>query len=182
MHADRHNADHSELVAHVDQAIRERRTSKKFRPQPLEREEIEQLLDLARWAPNHTMNQPWRFRVLGPRSLERLKRAAGSGAKKLERAPTLILVTAMLSEGPVQAEEDKLAAACAAYIILLGATARGHGSYWRTPGVLRSDEGRRACDLDENEYVVGLIHLGPAAGEVKAPDRGHLGEVATFLD
>ena len=43
------------------------------------REVLGELFDLARWAPNHNLTNPWRFRVLGPRALERLKRAAGSG-------------------------------------------------------------------------------------------------------
>src|SRR3954462_7120763 len=37
----------------VETAIRSRRTHKAFGPQPLRREEILALLELARWAPNH---------------------------------------------------------------------------------------------------------------------------------
>src|SRR5271167_300449 len=75
----------------VEDAIRSRRTHKAFAPEPVAREVVDELLDLALWAPNHHLTNPWRFRVLGPASLARLKEAAGPGAaQKLDRAPTLI--------------------------------------------------------------------------------------------
>ncbi|HEY2937112.1 MAG TPA: nitroreductase family protein, partial [Gaiellaceae bacterium] len=59
------------------EAIRTRRTHKSFAPEPVPREELEALFELARFAPNHNLTQPWRFRVLGSESLARLKEAAG---------------------------------------------------------------------------------------------------------
>ena len=50
----------------VEDAIRSRRTHKAFAPEPLPRELLDELLELARWAPNHHLTNPWRFRVLGP--------------------------------------------------------------------------------------------------------------------
>jgi len=58
----------------VDEAIRTRRTHKVYRPDPVPREQLDQLFELARWAPNHHLTNPWRFRVLGPRSLEGLRK------------------------------------------------------------------------------------------------------------
>src|SRR4051812_19892562 len=81
---------HSSLHAALDLAdlIRTRRTQKAYHPEPVERAVLDELLDLARWAPNHNLTNPWRFRVLGPRALERLKAAAGPEAgPKLGRAP-----------------------------------------------------------------------------------------------
>src|ERR1051325_6442536 len=122
----------------LDEAIRTRRTHKAYRPEPIERATLDELFELARWAPNHHLTNPWRFRVLGPESLERLKQAAGpEAAGKLDRAPTLVAVTAVRSEDPVQDEEDLLATASATYALLLAAHARGLAGYWRTPGVLR---------------------------------------------
>ena len=63
----------------VEEAIRTRRTHKAYRPEPVDREQLEEILDLARWAPNHNLTNPWRFRVIGPQALERLKEAAGPG-------------------------------------------------------------------------------------------------------
>jgi nitroreductase len=167
----------------VEQAIRERRTHKAFAPEALERDVLDELLELARWAPNHHLTNPWRFRVLGPGALARLKDAAGpDAAAKLERAPTLIAVTVLRAEDPAQDEEDLCAAACATYAILLGAHARGLAGYWRTPAVLRTDEGRAALGIGPEERFVALIHLGHARQDKPAPERSPLRDVATYLD
>ena len=166
----------------VDTAIRTRRTHKAFKPQPLERETLDELLDLARWAPNHHLTNPWRFRVIGPRALERLKRAAGpEAASKLDRAPTLVVCSCVLGGDPVQDEEDLHATACAVYIVLLAAHARGLAGYWRTPGVLRTPEGRAAVGLPDDERFVGLLHVGHAVQEQKPPERPPQ-QAAEFLE
>src|SRR4030088_1474791 len=156
----------------VEDAIRNRRTHKAFASDPVPRELIDELLDLARWAPNHHLTNPWRFRVLGPEALGRLKLAAGpEAAVKLDRAPSLVAVTAVRSEDPVQDEEDLCAAACATYAVLLAAHGRGLAGYWPTPGVLRTEEGRAALGIPANERFVALIHLGSARQEQDAPPR-----------
>jgi len=155
----------------LDDAIRGRRTHKSFEPEPVPHGLLEELLELARWAPNHHLTQPWRFRVLGPESLARLKDAAGpSEAPKLDRAPTLVVASVVLTGAQAQDEEDLCAAACATYAVLLGAHARGLAGYWRTPAVLRVPAGREAVGIPDGERVLGLIHLGgprtaPAPGE-----------------
>jgi nitroreductase len=167
----------------AETAIRTRRTHKAYKPERVPRETLAELLELARWAPNHHLTNPWRFRVLGPRALERLKRAAGpEAASKLERAPTLVVCSCALSGDPVQDEEDLHATACAAYIVLLAAHARGLAGYWRTPDVLRTEEGRRAVELPDDERFVSLIHLGWPIQDQRAPARAPAAETATFLD
>ncbi|MDX6603282.1 MAG: hypothetical protein QOF13_2484 [Solirubrobacterales bacterium] len=167
----------------VDTAIRTRRTHKAFGPAPLGREEILELLDLARWAPNHHLTAPWRFRVLGPGTRERLKEAAGpEGAAKLDRAPTLVVVSCALGADPIQNEEDLHATAVASYIVLLSAHARGYAGYWRTPGLLRSPEGRRVVGLPDGERFVGLLHLGHPRQEKNPPERPPIEQSTEFLD
>ena len=167
----------------LDELIRTRRTHKVYGPEPLDRETLDELFELARWAPNHNLTNPWRFRVLGPEALERLKEAAGpEAAPKLDRAPTLVVASVVQCGDPVTDEEDFAAAANAVYIVLLGAHAMGLGSYWRTPGVLRTPEGRAACGIPDGEAVLGLIHLGRVrAGDRPVPDRAPLDEIREHL-
>jgi nitroreductase len=167
----------------VETAIRTRRTHKAFGPEPLPREEIDALLELASWAPNHNLTVPWRFRVVGPETLRRLKEVAGpEGAVKLDRAPTLIVVSCVLSGDPVEEEEDLHATAAASYIVLLAAHDRGYAGYWRTPGILRTPEGRAAVGLGEEERFVGLLHLGHPRQEKPAPERPGADRTTTYLD
>lgn len=164
----------------VETAIRTRRTHKVFGSERLPRELLEELLELGNWAPNHNLTIPWRFRVVGPSSLARLKEAAGpEGAAKLDRCPTLVVVSSLQSGDPVQDEEDLHATAVASYIILLAAHDRGLAGYWRTPALLREEEGRAAVGLPPNERAVGLLHLGHPRQERPVPERP--GAAATIV-
>jgi nitroreductase len=167
----------------LEQAIRTRRTHKAFAPEPVPRELLDELLELARWAPNHHLTNPWRFRVLGPNALTKLKQAAGpEAASKLDRAPTLVAATATTTpEDATQTEEDLCATACATYAVLLAAHGRGLAGYWRTPGVLRTPEGRAALQIPEKERFVALIHLGWPRQEKDPPERAPQADVVTYL-
>ncbi len=157
----------------VETAIRTRRTHKAYGPEPVERGTLEELLELARWAPNHHLTNPWRFRVLGPAALGRLKEAAGpEAAAKLDRAPTLVVVSATQSGDPVQDDEDLCATAVATYIVLVAAHGRGLAGYWRTPAVLRSPEGREAVGVADGRADPRADPPRPAAageGPARAP-------------
>jgi nitroreductase len=167
----------------VDTAIRTRRTHKAYGREPVERPVLDELLDLARWAPNHNLTNPWRFRVVGPQALARLKEAAGpEAAAKLDRAPTLVVCSCVLTGDAVQDEEDLHATAIAAYIVLLAAHARGLVGYWRTPEVLRTDAGRAAVGLGAGERFVALIHLGHPVQEKRPPEREPAESVVSYLD
>jgi nitroreductase len=167
----------------VVDAIRGRRTHKAFGSEPLSRESVEGLLDLARFAPNHHLTQPWRLRVLGPAALERLKEAAGPvEAPKLDRAPTLVVASVRLTGAQQQDEEDICATAAAVYAVLLGAHGRGFASYWRTPAVLRTEAGRASVGVPDGERVLGLIHLGPPATHPAPKERDAATTYVSFLD
>jgi nitroreductase len=167
----------------LEEAIRTRRTHKAYGAEPVDRALLDELLDLARWAPNHHLTNPWRFRVLGPAALARLKEAAGpEAAAKLDRAPTLVAVSVTQTGDPVADEEDLCAAACAAYIVLLAAHGRGLAGYWRTPEVLRTAEGRAALGIADDEHAIGLLHLGPARQEQRPPERAPAHDVIAYLD
>jgi nitroreductase len=166
----------------VEDAIRSRRTHKAFAPEPVPRQLLDELLELARWAPNHHLTNPWRFRVVGPQALARLKEVGGPEAgSKLDRAPTLVVASAVRSEDPVQDLEDLCATACAVYAVLLGARGRGLAGYWRTPEVLMTPEGLEAVGISPAERFVALIHLGWGRQEKPPPERLPLAEVVTYL-
>lgn len=166
----------------LEDAIRTRRTFKAFRPDPVPRELLAELFDLARWAPAHNLTDPWRFRVVGPRALAALKEAAGpESAAKLNRAPTLVVASTVQTGEAIQDEEDLLAAGVASYIVLLAAHGRGLAGYWRTPGVLRTPAGRAAVGLPEDEHFVGLLHLGWCRQAKEPPERAGADKFVTYL-
>ncbi len=170
----------------VEKAIRTRRTHKAFTAQTIDAAVLDELFELASWAPNHHLTSPWRFRVLGERTRERLMALAESeqpgSAVKLQRAPTLIAVSAHQTGDPAQDREDLLATAVAAYLVLLGAHARGLAGYWRTVALLDDPRGREILGLAAAETPVGLLYLGSPVQEQRVPERAPLAEVVTYLD
>ena len=166
----------------VESAIRARRTHKVYGADPLPQSTILELLELARWAPNHQLTEPWRFRVVGPETLDALIKAGkASEAEKLRRAPTLVVASVRRSGDAYQDREDLLATGCAVYIILLAASARGLASYWRTPALFETPAGRAAVGLEPEEEFVALIHLGEPATAPAAKERRPVSDYARFL-
>ncbi|MGH2968927.1 MAG: nitroreductase family protein [Solirubrobacteraceae bacterium] len=167
----------------LDELIRTRRTQKAYEPGPVDPATLDELFELARWAPNHHLTNPWRFRVLGPRAVEALKLAAGpESASKLDRAPTLVAASVVQTGDATADDEDFAAAACASFIVLLGAHERGLDGYWRTPEVLRTPAGRAACGIADGERILGLLHLGRGKGSKPAPERAPIDAFRVFLD
>lgn len=160
-----------------------RRTHKAFGAEPVPRDVLLDVLSVARLAPTHHMTQPWRYRVLGPAALARLKDAAGSGeAAKLDRAPTLVVVSAALTGELVQDEEDVCATAAATMLVLLAATERGLASYWRTPAILRAAKGRDALGVPRGERILGLLHFGAPGREPAPREREPVDAYVSFVD
>ena len=170
----------------LEKAIRTRRTHKAYAPEPVDPAVLDELFELARWAPNHHLTNPWRFRVLGPRSREALmelaERTQPGSAVKLRRAPTLVAVTSAVGGDAEQDREDLLATAVAAYIVLLGAHGRGLAGYWRTVALLEDPGGREILGLGAGEAAVGLLYLGTPVQEQRVPDRAAPAEFVSYLD
>jgi nitroreductase len=170
----------------IEKAIRTRRTHKAFGPEAVAREQLEELFELARWAPNHNLTNPWRFRVLGEATRGRLMELAESqkpgSAVKLRRAPTLVAVSAALGGEPQQDEEDLYATAVAAYIVLLGAHARGLAGYWRTVPLLDDPRGREIVGIGPGERPIGLLYLGTPMQEQRVPERAPVADLVAYLD
>ena len=106
--------------------IRSRRTIHDFREEPAPAHLVRKGLDLARWAPNHHLTEPWRFYLLGPETAAAIARLNAeivtaksgpeAGAAKLDRwsrIPGWIVVTCANTDDPLRAREDYAACCCA---------------------------------------------------------------------
>ncbi|MCS7003149.1 MAG: nitroreductase [Dehalococcoidia bacterium] len=173
-------------------AIVNRRTTKEFRPEPVPRAVLQQIIDTAAWAPNHHMTAPWRIivlegaarmpiaelrRALKARELtakglppDEVERQATDSAQKLLRAPTLLVVSCAQNGDAVQREEDFAAAAAAVQNMLLAATALGVATFWTSGPIALSPELKALLDLPPSDRVVGIIHVGYPA-EHRSPGQ-----------
>jgi nitroreductase len=153
----------------IDEIIRGRRTLKRFRPEPIAGEVIDELLDLAVYAPNHHATEPWRFIVIGHETIARL--VAATDDAKLTRSPTAIVVTQVVDADADTAREDYAACACAIQTLMLAARGRDIASYWRTPKSILTPAAAEILGLDEREKPVGLVHIGLPTDGFPAPPR-----------
>ena len=126
----------------LEQAVRTRRTVKAFGPQAVDRATLRSCWS-SRAGPQPQSDEPLALQGRWSQALGRLKQAAGgtgrgrraAGRRRRRGRPRgrgqagprsdarRVLCEAL--DDPVQDEEDRLAAACSAYIVLLGAHARG---------------------------------------------------------
>ncbi|ODS30881.1 MAG: nitroreductase [Candidatus Scalindua rubra] len=80
----------------VSEAIRKRRSIRKFKSDPIPEEKIRLLLESARLAPSGTNTQPWRFIVVGDDVTKKKLQEAAHNQKHIRRAPVIIVCCADL--------------------------------------------------------------------------------------
>ena len=131
--------------------LRARRSIRRFKEQPVEKEKLDLLLEAALRSPSSKGNTPWEFIVVTDRErLDTLSVAKAHGAALLGKAPLAIEVCADPAKSDVWVE----AAAIAATLIHLEATDLGLGSCWVQ---IRLRE--REDNTSSQTYLADLLHL-----------------------
>jgi len=78
----------------VFEAIKERRSIRSFKEQDVKEEDIEMLIEAARWAPSAGNVQPWEFIIVRRHELKKELAEAAFGQAFVEEAPIVIVVCA----------------------------------------------------------------------------------------
>jgi len=73
------------------QAISERRSIRRFKPDPVPEEHITELLEAARLAPSGSNSQPWRFKVVKDPATKAKLMAAANGQPFIGAAPVVLV-------------------------------------------------------------------------------------------
>jgi len=172
----------------VMQAIKGRRSVRRYKPDPLRDEEIDVVLEAARWAPSWANTQCWRFVVVrDPQIKEKLastlKPETNRAIMAIKQAPVLIVACAELKRAGYykgEAGTDKgdwfmFDTALAMQNLALAACATGLGTVH--VGLFDAKEAARILEVPENVAVVEMTPLGYADEEPKAPQRKELSEI-----
>ena len=175
--------------------VRARRTVALFKPEPPPRELLLAAADAARWAPNHHLTEPWRFYLLGARSVRTMiaiaeeltlaRRGAGAAKKRrelYEAVPWWLAVTCTRSGDEFREREDYGACCCAIQNFMLCLWEGGVACKWSTGAVTRDERFYELLGVSpEEEMVVGLFSIGyPRI--VPEQKRRPVGEILTELD
>ncbi len=107
--------------------IKTRRSTRKFKERPVEKEKISLLIEAALRSPSSRSINPWQFIVIDDKNiLEKLSKAKPHGSGFLKGAPLGIAVCAETSQSDVWVEDTSIASA----FIHLAAHDLGLGSCW----------------------------------------------------
>lgn len=137
-------------------------------------------------APDHAQLRPWRFLTVEGEARARLGELfaeallAGDAQASAEalskargmplRAPLLVVVIARIQAHPkVPAQEQVVAAGCAAHGILLAAHAQGIGAVWRTGDMAYNAHVAKGLRLAADEQILAYLYLGTPERELRRP-------------
>ena len=154
------------------EAILTRRSIRRFINQPVEKGEIEKLLQAAMQAPSARNTQSWQFIVIDQREILYQIADFHPYAEMLRNAPLAIAVCADL-EQEKSIEYCALNCAAATENILLAAWELGLGSVWLGiyPREKRMRDLSRLLNLPQKIIPIALVALGYPAEKKQQEDR-----------
>jgi nitroreductase len=164
----------SQKLRLLGERIRSRRTTKLFLKQQVSRKLIHEAIEVARWAPNHHLTEPWHFYLLGEETirgaveLTRIvvteKKDAKIGEFKAQSAaqmPGWLVVTCNKSDDELLQREDYASCCCAVQNLLLYLSEAGVASKWTTGPITRDQRFFDLLGVDSDKaFVVGLFWYG----------------------
>lgn len=162
-------------------ALRSLRQSRRFQPTPIGRQELEQLLEVARWTGSSKNSQPWHLVVVTDPATNATLAECGAFAGFLEGVAVSIVV-AIEGEGRAAAYDDGRLQER----VMLAASALGLGSgtAWFSDGESRQRV-RDLLDLParfEPWSAIGLGYTDPgqSQGSLRLSGRKPLEEIASW--
>lgn len=177
-------------------AIKGRRSIREYKPDPVPKEIIEDILEAGNWAPSAKNGHQWRFTVLTGKAKDDYnlmfrdhlnafiqkhgRKEAGSAPWTLEimeKAPVVVIVWNTNENGWIT-EEHSVAAAM--QNICLRAYDLGLGSLWIGDVFYAEEETRKY--FNKEWKLSGAITLGYPGTEGKVPKKKTLSDVSEFLE
>ncbi len=165
----------------VFEAIRERRSIRSFRPDPIPEQHVQKILEAACLAPSAGNCQPWEFVLVRHPERKRALADAALGQEFIAEAPLVIVVCANVSRSAWRYGERGKKLYCiqdtaaAVQNILLAAHALGYGACW--VGAFLDEEVARVINAPENVRPVAIIPIGKPAERPARPRRLPLSQV-----
>jgi nitroreductase len=145
-------------------AIKSRRTIRRFKPDPIDEEKIKMILEAGRWAPSFSNLQPWKFIVTKDQKIKNeLDKASRENVLHLgiNEAPVVIIVCVDHRIDPLHAIE---AGAAATQNMALAGHSLGLGVGWIGVWGTKAETAiQKLFQLPETTRVVSLLPVGYSA-------------------
>jgi len=158
----------------VLRAIRERRSIRAFKTDPVEPEKLEAILEAGRWAPSGKNTQPWRFVIVESQEKRQQLGQLVTQMDMIRTAPVTIAVLLDTEAGYDRIKDIQAIGACAQNM-LLAAHSLGLGACWI--GRVRDEQVERVLGVGEHEELMMLIPIGYPAESPPPKERKSLADL-----
>jgi nitroreductase len=161
----------------VLEAIKGRRSVRKYTQEPVSEEQVNQILEAGRWAPSRGNSQPWKFIVLEDTQIRKELAEAIPNGKFLAEAPQGIAIVI----DPKSSKHPEQEGAAAIQNMLLTAHALGLGTCWISVyGTDCEQKAKHILLIPEEELLVSVVSIGYPA---ETPEKGRKGlDEITFVN
>lgn len=141
----------------------------------ISQEIIDEILNSAKFAPNHKRTKPWRFKIFKDGEKEKLalemqeiykstqapqvflEKKYNDIGFKINKADAVVSIIVNFS-GMVPEWEEIAAVSMALQNMYLTCTANGVGCYWSSPKIV--DHLKESLTIEENQKCLGLFYMG----------------------
>ena len=163
------------------ETIRVRRSIRRYRPDPVEREKLQRILEAGRLAPSAVNKQPWHFIVVTNSSVRQSLKASYS-QDWFVKAPVIIVACADTGRAWVRRDGEeywKVDLAIALQNMILCATEEGLGTCWI--GAFNEESARSVLKVPEKVRIVAMTPLGyPDERKGEVSDRKPLRDIIHY--
>lgn len=141
----------------VSQAIRGRRSIRKFQSRDVPEEKLMEILEAGRWAPSASNFQPWRFIVVRDKGIRGALARVSSYGKFMTQSPVVIAVTV----DPASSNHPVEDGAAATQNMLLAAHALGLGTCWiGSFDSVWEEQAKEVLGIPAGKRLLSLVALG----------------------
>jgi nitroreductase len=158
-----------DFTMEVLQAIKDRRSIRKYTEEPVTENQLNQILEAGRWAPSRGNSQPWKFIVIDDSQIRNELADTIPTGKFLAQATQgiAVVVDPKISKHPEQE------GAAAIQNMLLVAHTLGLGTCWISVyGTEWAEAAAKLLGIPDEEWLISVISVGHAA---EAPEKGRKG-------
>lgn len=165
---------------HVIDAIKARRSIRKFQNKPIPTEKLEKILDAGRWAPSASNRQAWKFVIV--QNIEKRKKLAEASRNQtfVGEAPTIIIAVSLNPDYVMSCGVPSYAVDISTALdhMMLAAVEEELGTCWI--GAFHQQTVKNLLNIPEEYKVVALLPIGYPAEKPEPRPRKSLNQIICF--
>jgi len=168
----------------VFEAIKERRSIRKYKPDPVPEKKLQTIFEAARLAPSAGNRQPWRFVVVKDKYIRKKLAEAADRQMFVAEAPVVVAVFGDPEDSPGGYRQDPIVAykqdpMIAVEHMCLEAVELGLGTCWVGPASPNYDvpKIKKLLNVPKRMYMICLLPIGYPAEFPPHRERKPLGEI-----